>query len=236
MEVSMRAFIAGFVVLLGLAGSARADFIDPADLHVTSDGSFSQSAGGTDWTTLPTFNGTFTVQDVSNNSVNISPWHIVFAIPNQTGALADLITKIGTTDVNISPGPEVILTSGSAYDALGLPNGTPGSLSFTNFNIAEAALGLPVPTSYGLNDFTIAGLLLLAKSPLDIQLQGFLPAGTIIFAYGVDGDTLYTTAFTNAGVITPRSNDVPEPGSMALLVTGLGSVLGIGWFKRRKAA
>ena len=138
-----------FGMLLVFAGSVQAQ----SNLHISSNGSFAQSGGGTDWTTLPLFDGNFSILDVSNKSANILPFHIVFAVPNQTGTLADAITRVGTTSVNISPGPEVILTSGSAYDALGV-SGANSSVSFTNFVKADTTVGLPAPTSYGLNDFS----------------------------------------------------------------------------------
>jgi hypothetical protein len=238
----MKRSFAFVAVLLALAVPARADIdfstlIDPANLHISGSGAFAQSGGGTDWVSLPTFNGTFSLEDISNKDVTISPFHIVIAIPNQTGVLADLISTVVTTSgLSISPGPEVILTSGSAYDALNLSGG-PNSVSFVNFNKAEVALGLDPATSFGLNDFSLGALALLNKLPLDITLQGLLPAGSIIFAYGVDvGVTeLYTTAFTNAGVITPFAA-TPEPSSF--VIAGASAVgFGIyGYRRRRKSA
>jgi hypothetical protein len=245
----MRRILIAFVVAALLApGLARADLIiptDPADIHVNGPGGFAQSAGGTDWVTLPTFNGTFNLTDVSNNQVTISPWHLVIAIPNLTGSILDTITQVGTTSVAIAPAAEITLTaasSGSAYDALGL-SGAPASLSFANFVLADQAVdGGAAPTKYGLYDFAItpASLALLSQVSENVTLGGTLPAGSILFAYGTGDDgKLYSTAFTNAGVITPLAvTPTPEPSTLVSAAAGLvvGAVLGLLRLRKARAA
>jgi hypothetical protein len=232
----MKRSLLAFAALFAFAGSAWAQpgpiDDDPADLHIFSSSSFSQSAGGTDWTTLPVFDGKFSVEDVSNKDVSILPWHLVVAVPNFTGLLGDNITKIGTTSVNIGPGPEVTLLSGSAYSALGI-SGAPNSVSFNNFVTADAAVGVTA-TSFGLYDFSVsgAGLALLNKAQTNLTLGGNLPAGTVIFGYGFDADgTQFSTAFTNAGVISTQASVVPEPSSFA--IAGLGGLGFLGYAARR---
>jgi hypothetical protein len=217
--------------------------LDPADIHVNGPGGFAQSAGGTDWVTLPTFNGDFNVEDISNTAgLSISPWTLVIAVPNFTGTLGDTITKIGTTAVSISAGPEVTLTGGSAYDALlGPHSGLDASVSFTNFQIADqAVVGGPAPTSYGLYSFAVtpASLALLDKVAVDVNLSGTLPAGSILFAYGAGNDGKeYATAFTNAGVVTPFATSVPEPSSTLMSVVAVGLLsAGYAWRRRRATA
>jgi hypothetical protein len=150
-----------------LAAPAGAELLDPPNLHISGPGGFSQNAGGADWVTYPTFDGTFSITNVDNNQVAVGPFHIVLAIPNVTGSILDTITRVGTTDVNISPVAAGGLTSGSAYDALGISAaGVPASARFNNFVSAyEAVVGGPAPTVYGLYDLQIslASLFLLSK-------------------------------------------------------------------------
>jgi hypothetical protein len=223
-----------FVVLIRGSVSADMVILDPANLHINGPSGFAQSAGGTDWVTLPTFNGVFNIQDVSSSSEVISPWHLILAVPNFSGTLLDNITKIGTTSVNISPLFEATLTSGSAYDALGI-SGADASVSFTNFVTADKSIvGGLTPTSFGLYDFTVtpAALALLPKVVDEVDISGKLPTGTVIFGYGFDaGGTLYSTAFTNAGVVQQAAISTPEPSS---LITALIGVIGvIGYAGRR---
>jgi hypothetical protein len=224
-------------LLLAAATAARADFTDPPNLHINGPGGFAQSAGGTDWVTLPTFNGTFSIQDVSNATETISPWHLIIAVPNVTGSLADTITKVGSTSVSISPLFDGNFTAGSVYDALGLTgSGIPNSLSFTNFRSAFTAVtGLPAPSSYGLFDFTVTptSLALLNGVVDNVNLSGLLPAGSVLFAYGtgVDG-TLFTTSFTNAGVVNPTA--VATPTSLVLAGVGLACLAPSAYRKRRR--
>jgi hypothetical protein len=235
------ALMAMALVLAALAlgqGSVQADLIDPADIHINGPngvGGLPTAGGGTDWVTLPNFNGQFSVQDISNttNPDPITPWHLILAVPNFSGTLLDNITLIGTTSVTVSPHFVTTLTSGNAYEALGLPKGTaPASVSFGNFQSADTTvLGGTAPTSYGLYDFTVsaASLALLNKVIDNVDISSTqvppvsLPPGTIIFAYGLGGDgKTYSTPFTEAGVITPLADVVPEPSTLA--IAGLGGL------------
>jgi hypothetical protein len=224
-------------ILLAAVTAAKADFTDPPNLHINGPGGFAQSGGGTDWVTLPTFNGTFSVQDVSNATETISPWHLIIAVPNVTGSLADTITKVGTTNVSISPLFDGNFTAGSVYDALGVTgSGIPNSLSIGNFRAAFTAVtGLPAPASYGLFDFTITptSLALLNGVTENVNLSGLLPAGSVIFAYGTGADgTLFTTSFTNAGVVNPTA--VPAPTAMALAAVGIVCLAPSAYRRRRR--
>jgi hypothetical protein len=241
----MKRSILCLAAMFALAMPARAQLLDPADIHVNGPGGFAQSAGGTDWVTLPTFNGDFNIEDITNKSgLSISPWTLVIAVPNFTGSLSDTITKIGGTSVSIGAGPEVTLTSGSAYDALGL-SGLDHSVSFTNFVTADQAVAGITPTSYGLYDFTVnsTSLALLDKTLVDVNLSGSLPAGSILFAFGSGSDGKeYATAFTNAGVVSPQTAAVPEPSSLVIASVGILCFLAYGSrrvmsrFVRRKLA
>jgi hypothetical protein len=234
----MRKTVLFAAMMLMVSAAAKADLLDPADIHVNGPGGFAQSAGGTDWVTLPTFNGDFNVEDISNKAgLSISPWHLVIAVPDFTGTLGDTIKTIAGTTVNLSPGPEVTLTSGSAYDALG-QSGLDHSVSFTNFQIADQALVGITPASYGLYDFAVTpgSLALLDKVLVDVNLSGTLPAGSVLFAYGFGNDGKeYATAFTNAGVVTPFAvTPTPEPSTFVTAGLGLAGLIPYGIWRRRR--
>lgn len=225
---TFRLAVLAAVILLPASAFAQPEPIDPANLHINGPGGFAQSSGGTDWVTLPTFNGLFNINDVANNGEVVSPWHLVVAIPNFTGAITDNITMIGTTSVNIVNDKETTLLAGQdAYVQLGVPGtGLPNSLSFTNFALADkAVIGLPTPTSYGMYDFTVSPLALAVIAngvPDNVQLGGNLPAGSILFAWGLDQNgTTISTAFTNAGVITQQAFAVPEPSTLIMSLIGM---------------
>jgi hypothetical protein len=132
-------------------------------------------------------------------------------------------------------------TTGSVYDALGVTgSGVPDSLSFGNFAAAFTAVtGGPTPTGYGLYDFTIAPttLALLSGVVDEIDLSGSLPAGSVLFAYGTSDDgTLFTTSFTNAGVVTPQEiTPTPEPSTMISAMSAVVILGGIAWRRHRAA-
>jgi hypothetical protein len=240
-----KALLLGVAIICGagfLGGSpARAQTFDPPNLHINGPGGFSQTAGGTDWVTLPTFNGTFNVEDVSNKTETITPWHLILAVPNFTGTLADTVTNVAGTSTSISPFLAGTLLSGqNAYDVLGVPgSGLPNSMSFTNFAIADQAVdGIPTPSSYGLYDFTVtpAALALLPQVIDNVTIGGTVPAGTIIFAWGTDlNGVTYSTSFTNAGV-TSLSAPTPEPSTMVIAGLGGLGMLVIGLRSRRNRA
>jgi hypothetical protein len=242
------------VALLLAVPAARAD-LDPPNLHINRPGGFAQSGGGTDWVTLPTFNGDFNIQDVSNKSETISPWHLIIAIPQlgltPPGSILDDITRIGGTTLGtpITNDSETTLLAGQdSYTRLGVPgSGLPNSMSFTNFSAATEALGGITPQSYGLYDFTISATsfaILSGASPLDILLgdgvggPGLLPTGSVLFAWGTGDDgTTFSTSFTNAGVTSQQSVATPEPSTA--LVAGIflaAMVPYFAWRRRRLLA
>jgi MYXO-CTERM domain-containing protein len=248
------AWVAAFALatIVLMQGTASADLLDPPDIHFNGPngtGGLATAGFGTDWVTLPSFTGEFSVEDISNKKgLQITPWHLILALPGTTGAITDSITKIGTTTLTtpiVNSGESTLTATtdgGDAYKLLGVTgSGVPNSIKFVNFVAADqTVVGGPAPTQYGLYDFVISSstLELLDKVVNNVDISGTLPAGTIIFAYGEgnDGKT-YTTAFTNAGVITPNQftpQPTPEPSSIA--VAGLGALGLLAYGLRRRRA
>jgi hypothetical protein len=225
-DCTMKRFALLAAVLLLAATAAKADLLDPADIHLfNSVPPTTASSGGVDWVTFTGFNHTFDVEDVSHKTVNID-WHLVIALPGAVGSTTDEVTQIGSTVLKspVLPGAGIALgATGSAYDVLNPPTGVKGdgSISLTNFNLVQAVLGLPQQTQFTLFDFNIPTTFALQdQTPELITIKGDLPIGTIVFAYGadtLDNQKPYSTAMTNAGAVTTLAAAVPEP-STALAV------------------
>jgi hypothetical protein len=246
----MRKTVLTVALLFLVSATAKAD-IDPPNLHIFGPG----ASAGPAYVTLGNAGSDFTIQDVSNSSETILPWHLVIAIPTATltppGSILDDITRIGGTTLATpitSDGETTLLSGQDAYIQLGVPgSGLPNSMSFVNFSGATQAVGGITPLSYGMYDFTVSSSsfpILSGASPLDVNLgdglggAGILPKGSVIFAWGTDASgTTFSTSFTNAGVTTQQVNAVPEPST--LVVAGLSGIFGLPvvawrWYRKRR--
>lgn len=122
--------------------------------------------------------------------------------------------------------------SGTVFSAVGLANAG-GSVSFGNMSSAVTSeLSLAAPTSFSLYVFALPVSLTGASS---ITVSATASEGSFIFAYACDqqGNTnacrnagsTNNNVFTNIGlvgsVVPPPAPPVPEPMSLALLLTAL---------------
>jgi len=229
-KVLRAGLIIGAAVLAFMPATARAQLIDPSTLQI----------GPQQGTTLdPVQIGgsqQVTVTNVSNGAGNLNvPWLLILGIPNVTSTSAT-ITSVNNSPTSISPnGTSAIFTSsstGSAYDQL--PNtstgGTNNSNNFVNWSGAESSILNMTATSFLLVEYNVP--VTLSGGGTDTFQFANLPVGAFVIAYGIEGNHVYDTPFTEAGLETGQNHPVPAPASAIL--AGLGGLgAGVGGVARR---
>lgn len=185
--------------------------------------------------------GAFNV-GVAGNHTEDNPLLIVVAVYDGMGTPSVSFTgattaTVGTYGLTATTATFTSGSTGSAFAQLGLNAG--GSENFGNFSGADTAAGFAAPTSFTLDVFSLPTAL-SGGSPITIDLSG-AAAGSFVLAYSCasgqptdsacsPGGNVAQTVFTNTGLLTTPSTpppSVPEPGSLALLGTGLLSMAGV---------
>ena len=157
---------------------------------------------------------------------------LILGVPNDTTNLFATDPITGVTYINPYPGGATTsgtslsakffntMTAGqNVYDFLNLTGNN--SNSFTNWSAADSAVNGITATNFGIYELSLSGGTLGAKGLIDIMFaSGALPLGTFAVAYGANGQHTFSTPFTEAGLTTTTTN-VPEPGTLLLLGTGV---------------
>lgn len=115
------------------------------------------------------------------------------------------------------------MTAGSeVYSFLDLKGPTDNSDSFTNWSAADLAFNSIDSKNYGIYVFALSGANLGPKGLVNLLINGGLPVGTYVVAYGQNSRGKPTDVpFTEAGLTTCRGNATPEPTSLLLMGSGL---------------
>lgn len=229
------------------ATTARADVIDP-QIYIQQSGS--GPAGGDP--NLINNTGAFVIGVAGKHTLQ-DPLLVIVGVYDGNGTpsiswsgcpipSACNAATVGTYGLTANTATFDALSTGSAFDQLGLASG--GSENFGNWSSADVANGFAAPTSFTLYAFELPGNLPGQGATWTIDESG-AAFGSFIIAYGCENGTgsssgcakagdIGQTVFTNTGlIVSGPTHKVPEPSGLALLGSGL--VLTAGLLRRRFA-
>jgi hypothetical protein len=218
-------------IFLGSA-SLNGDTTDPATLHIGGGAGTPCATGCAGEPNLISGNNLDIYQTSGGADPIPAPQLLILGVPNDTTNLFGTDPITGVTYINPYPGGAT--TSGSSgssffagamgpsenvYDFLGLTANN--SNSFTNWAAADLAINGITANNFGIYELSLNGGILGPKGLIDVLFtSGALPLGTFAVAYGTAGDQSFSTPFTEAGLTTTTTTNVPEPGTLLLLGTG----------------
>jgi hypothetical protein len=147
------------------------------------------------------------------------------------------------TTANGDSGSDVIILAAFAN---GAPTGTLNGISFNSLNTFPegGATGAITDSLQGLGfcgttcnlqfGYVDLGTALAANGTVNITAAG-VPAGTVFYAevLNSEGQIVYITPNSEAGILGRGVSTVPEPGSISLMITGLCGIAGGAWRKLR---
>jgi hypothetical protein len=154
----------------------------------------------------------------NGNGLSDSPWFLLVAVPNSSGAAPNLSIAGFTEGGTVNSATFLSTTKGSIYDLFGLVGD--GSMNAANlFGSIETTTFGSKPTSFDVFEYSFTGPF-DSWTPYVITASGAgLSTGTFLAASG--GSNPFSTPFTTTGLVGGPSVPAPEPGSFMLLGAGL---------------
>jgi hypothetical protein len=166
----------------------------------------------------------------NGNGTSSSPWFLLVAVPNYTGAAPTISIAGFTEGATVNSATFLPGSSGDIYNLFGI-TATNGSLNKDNmFGANEQAAFGGTPTSFDVFEYSFTGSF-ASWTPYTITVGGTgLAAGTFLAGFG--GSQPFSTPYTTAGLVSGPNVPTPEPSSMTMLGLGL---LGLGVLASRRA-
>ena len=161
----------------------------------------------------------------NGNGTSDSPWFLLVAVPDYTGA-APTLSIAGFTEGTVNSASFASGASGSIYDLFSIVGDS--SMNSSNlFGANEVAVLGSAPASFEVFEYSFTGAF-DSNVPYVITVTGGLNAGTFLAASG--GSNPFSTPYTTAGLV--GGVNTPEPASLTMLGAGL---LGLALLAKRRA-
>jgi hypothetical protein len=156
----------------------------------------------------------------NGSGTSSSPWYLLVAVPNYSGAAPTLSIAGFTEGSTVNSATFTPSTGGDIYDLFSGLTGSNGSLNAGSlFGANEAAAFGSMPSSFDVFEYSFTGAF-TSWTPYTITVGGSgLAAGTFLAGYG--GSPPFTTPYTTAGLVNGPTVPTPEPGSLTFLGVGL---------------
>jgi hypothetical protein len=153
----------------------------------------------------------------NGSGLSDSPWYLLVAVPNYSGAPPTLSIAGFTEGSTVNSATFLSSSSGSIYDLFSLVGDA--SMNASNlFGANEVAASGSTPTSFDVFEYSFTGAF-DSWTPYTISVTGGgLSAGTYLAASG--GSNPFSTPFTTTGLVG-GTVQAPEPSSFAMLGFGL---------------
>jgi hypothetical protein len=164
------------------------------------------------------------LENGNGNGTLDDPLKLIIGVPEDSFSAPSISwmdgSASGTTGATAASGT---FNSGEIYSFLSLSGGN-NSNSFTNWAAADLAVNGLTVTGFDVWYYDINGSGITGGKTIDVTFGSALPIGTFAVAYGTLGDKVFSTPFTESGL-------VPEPSTLLLLGSGL---IGLAGFGRKK--